>query len=211
MALDLEQEKSLLERIQKDRDSEAFVLLYRHYYPQLYGFILKRVAHTQAAEDIVSEVFFKILNNISKFSWQGVPFSAWAYTIASNETNRYFTKAGNSAVSFDYLQQEHGFDVESSENVAGELVEKERVEERSTAFRAVQQSLKKLPEKYQEALALRYFEQKSVLEVSEILGKKEGTIKSLLSRGVEKLRNQLEEDGATLSTLPGYTIDEDLS
>jgi len=37
-------------------------------------------------------------------------------------------------------------------------------------------------------LALRYFEQKSIKEIAAIIDKKEGTIKSLLSRGVSKLR-----------------------
>jgi len=45
--------------------------------------------------------------------------------------------------------------------------------------------------KYQEVIALRYFEQKTNSEISLILNKNEGTIKSLLSRGLEKLRNVL--------------------
>jgi RNA polymerase sigma-70 factor (ECF subfamily) len=45
--------------------------------------------------------------------------------------------------------------------------------------------------KYQEVIALRYFEQKSISEIGLILGKNEGTVKSLVSRGFEKLRNML--------------------
>ena len=55
-------------------------------------------------------------------------------------------------------------------------------------FLDVQKALKTLPEKYQEVIALRYFEGKSNKEIAEILGINEGTLKSLLSRGVEKLR-----------------------
>ena len=47
---------------------------------------------------------------------------------------------------------------------------------------------------YQEVIALRYFEGKNNKEIAEILDIKEGTIKSLLSRGLERLRmkcNQL--------------------
>ena len=46
-----------------------------------------------------------------------------------------------------------------------------------------------MPVKYQEVIALKYFEEKSIKEISEILGKKEGTIKSLISRGLQKLRD----------------------
>ncbi len=62
-------------------------------------------------------------------------------------------------------------------------------------FAKVQRSLKKLDIKYQEVLSLRFFEKKSIIEIAEILDKKEGTIKSLLSRGIEKLK--IEFNNAT--------------
>ena len=48
-----------------------------------------------------------------------------------------------------------------------------------------------LPIKYQDVIMLRYFERKSVKEIAEILNKKEGTVKSLLSRGIRRLKNLL--------------------
>lgn len=58
-------------------------------------------------------------------------------------------------------------------------------------FILVQKKLEKISVKYQEVIALKYFEEKSVREISEILNKKEGTIKSLISRGLQKLRDSL--------------------
>ena len=55
-------------------------------------------------------------------------------------------------------------------------------------FVAVLKELKAIPVKYQEVIALRYFEGKSNKEIVEILNINEGTLKSLLSRGLEKLR-----------------------
>jgi RNA polymerase sigma-70 factor (ECF subfamily) len=46
--------------------------------------------------------------------------------------------------------------------------------------------------RYQEVITLKFFEKKKLKEISEILGKKEGTIKSLLHRGLEKLKNLVE-------------------
>ena len=48
-----------------------------------------------------------------------------------------------------------------------------------------------LDPKYQDVISLRYYEQKSIREIAIILGKKEGTIKSLLSRGLDKVREQI--------------------
>jgi len=53
--------------------------------------------------------------------------------------------------------------------------------------------LKTLPVAYQEVIALRYFEGKELKEICLILNMKEGTLKSLLSRGVEKLRMQCNQ------------------
>ena len=72
--------------------------------------------------------------------------------------------------------------------------ERETMEKELQAFNdynRIRQNLLKLDLKYQEVIALRYFEQKTNTEISIILGKNEGTIKSLLSRGLEKLRNML--------------------
>ena len=54
-------------------------------------------------------------------------------------------------------------------------------------FLLIHSKLKHLSLKYQEVISLKYFEEKSIKEICEILNKKEGTVKSLLSRGIEKL------------------------
>jgi RNA polymerase sigma-70 factor (ECF subfamily) len=50
-----------------------------------------------------------------------------------------------------------------------------------------------LPDKYRQVIALRYFEELSIREIADILHKKEGTIKSLLSRGLEKLKKMIDD------------------
>jgi RNA polymerase sigma-70 factor (ECF subfamily) len=72
--------------------------------------------------------------------------------------------------------------------------EREVMEKELQAFNdynLIRTNLLKLDIKYQEVIALRYFEQKTNSEISDILDKNEGTVKSLLSRGLEKLRNML--------------------
>ena len=57
---------------------------------------------------------------------------------------------------------------------------------------AINESIRKLDIKYQDVIALRFFEHKSIKEIAIILDKKEGTIKSLLSRGIEKLKEKIK-------------------
>ncbi len=55
----------------------------------------------------------------------------------------------------------------------------------------IQKEIILLPQKYQEVLVLRFFEKKKIKEIAKILGKREGTVKSLIHRGLERIRLKL--------------------
>ena len=55
----------------------------------------------------------------------------------------------------------------------------------------------RLPERYQTILALRYFESLSCEEVALVVGTKVGTVKSLIHRGLKRLRREYETDRST--------------
>jgi len=77
--------------------------------------------------------------------------------------------------------------------LSDDRIEIESEMHRHEQFISVLKELKTLPLKYQEVIALRYFEGKDNKEISEILNINEGTLKSLLSRGVEKLRQKCNQ------------------
>lgn len=179
--MEIEKEKELVERAKTD--TIAFGELYDCYYSQIYGYILRRTASVQIAEDVSSEVFLKVLKNLRKFHWRGVPFSSWLYRIASNEVANYFKKGGNGHVSL--------------EKVSGSLDEIELLNtdielKKFDEYIVLHENISKLSIKYQEVITLRFFEDKQVKEIGEILGKSEGTVKSLLHRGLEKLGKLME-------------------
>jgi len=184
--MDLSEEKELIRQAQKAPD--AFAKLYDQYYPKIFGYILRRTANLEAAQDITSETFFKALRKLWQFQWRNVSFSSWLYKIASNEINQYFRKAEyKKSASLEELQ-EQGFEPISPHDPENELIEAQEKLEQHQDFLEIQVKIVRLPFKYQEVIALRFFEQKQIKEIAEILGKKEGTIKSLLHRAVEKLR-----------------------
>lgn len=185
--MELTQEKIIFEQIKQH--PEVFGQIFEEYYPKILAYTLRRVGHVQVAEDITSETFFKSFKSIPRFKWK-VSFSAWIYKIATNEINLYYRSGKYQHISLDVLTQ-NGFDFPSLTNVEQEVIEAETRLQRHQEFLSVQQELKKLPLKYQEVVALRYFENMKLSEISEILGKKEGTIKSLLSRGLALLREHL--------------------
>ncbi len=64
-------------------------------------------------------------------------------------------------------------------------------------YARLHESLKALPEKYQTVLVLRYFEGLPIGEVAQVVGKRTGTVRSLIHRGRKKLRRLMGKKGAT--------------
>jgi RNA polymerase sigma-70 factor, ECF subfamily len=185
--MDLKEEQELIAAAR--RNPQIFGKLYEEYYPGIFRYSLRRIADARIAEDITSETFFKALKNLWKFKWQNVPFSAWIYRIATNEINYYFRKGKYKPCSLESMM-ETGFDPPGQSDLETEIEEIDAQIKRHKDFLVIQQELKKLPVKYQEVIALRFFEDKKINEIAAILGKKEGTIKSLLSRGLDLLKEK---------------------
>jgi RNA polymerase sigma-70 factor (ECF subfamily) len=182
--MNLDEEKELIKRAKKDPD--VFGKIYDEYYLKIFGYTLKRVANIDIAQDITSETFFKAFKNLWKFRWQNIPFSAWLYRIASNETANFFRKKGRKTISLEGISE-----LISDSNPFAEIVEAQEQLKRHKEFLDLQKKISTLSLKYQEVITLRFFEKKQIKEIGEILGKKEGTIKSLLHRGLDKLRRQI--------------------
>lgn len=182
---ELKSEEELVKRAQHNR--EAFGELYDIYYQRILNFSLKRTANIQLALDITSVTFLKALNQIKKYHWRDVPFGAWLYRIASNEINDYYRKEGNKAARIDQISE-----LADTSDYADEINHAEEELSKHEEFLLLHKKIAELPEMYQEVITLKFFEKKKIREMVDILGKKEGTIKSLLHRGLEKLKEKMK-------------------
>jgi RNA polymerase sigma-70 factor (ECF subfamily) len=188
--MNISDEKELLKRVKKD--PQAFSLVYDKCYQPIFAYIFRRLGNYELARDITAETFLKAFQKIGWFEWRNIPLSAWLFRIATNEINLYFRKAKYTPSHLEetelhkYLQHEPGIETEKQAI--------ERSLQENMEFNTIREQLLQLDTKYQEVIALRFFEEKSIYEISSILGKKEGTVKSLLSRGLEKLRIAVERE-----------------
>jgi RNA polymerase sigma-70 factor (ECF subfamily) len=170
---------------------EAFSALFKLYYKAIFGYILRRTGNFDDAADIAADTFFKAYQQIGKFTYRGVSIKVWLYRIATNEVNQYFRHRQKTNVFFIWLEKE-------SETALTQFLDEDRKNweaelQGHTQYLTVLKNLKTLPNSYQDVIALRYFEGKDNKEITEILGIKEGTLKSLLSRGIEKLRKKCNQ------------------
>lgn len=169
----------------------AFGQVFDSWYKPIFGYIMRRTGDYDLSKDIAAETFLKAFLKISGFQWRGISLSAWLYRIATNELNQYYRSSKYKPQSLQQLLENP-----EMEKLLHQPADNERevMESELKAFNDYNLIREKLPQldiKYQEVIALRYFEQKTNSEISLILDKNEGTVKSLLSRGLEKLRNML--------------------
>ncbi len=171
---------------------EDFTEVYDEHFSTIFNYCYRRTGNFDVARDVTAETFLKAYLNIHKFVYKGVPISSWLYRIAINEINMYYRAKKYRPSLLSELP-------ESARSRTPELLTDERNAaewemEQHRQFIEVQRLLKQLPIKYQEVISLKYFEKLKTREISEILKKPEGTIKSLLSRGIQQLKRQLERN-----------------
>ncbi|HEX3629708.1 MAG TPA: sigma-70 family RNA polymerase sigma factor [Candidatus Dormibacteraeota bacterium] len=172
------EERELVEHAKED--PEAFGALYDRYFPQIYRFAYSRVRDQSLAEDVTSEVFFKALRNIKRYTYSGHPFSSWLYQITLNAVADHYRGAAGKEV-----ELEEGADMPSqAPAVVDEVVRRDR-------SRRVWAAINQLPQQQRTAMILKFSEDKKIEDIAVIMGKSAGAVKLLLHRGVERLRREL--------------------
>jgi RNA polymerase sigma factor (sigma-70 family) len=68
-------------------DDQAFAALYERFYTRVYNYASYRCPG--AAEDLAAQVFFRLVQNLTKYQPDRAPFSAWLFAIARNEVNQH--------------------------------------------------------------------------------------------------------------------------
>lgn len=182
-------EEKLLKELKND--PQKFSLIYEAFYKKIFGYIFRRTGDYDSAKDIAAETFLKAYAGIGNFKWRNISILYWLYRIATNELNKYFNSRKYLPESLNRIHEEYGIDVTDYSNAETERVELENELQKHRDYLTVNAMIKKLDAKYQSVISLKYFEHKSIKEIAIILDKKEGTVKSLLSRGIAKLKENI--------------------
>ncbi|MCI0583913.1 MAG: sigma-70 family RNA polymerase sigma factor [Chloroflexi bacterium] len=144
------------------------------------------------AEDVAQEAFVTAYRSLATWRGDG-PFGAWLARIAVRLAIRQASK--RRAVtwvrpSFDRPDDDHLAGLP-----AGRGTDPEGLALRGERQRSVRDAVARLDEPYREVVALRFFAERSLGEISTITGRPVGTVKTHLHRGLIRLRTRLEEGG----------------
>ncbi len=186
-------------------NAQAFDRLYARHRKPIFNFILRSVHSVELAEELMQEVFMRVIQNAQSYTKQA-KFTTWLYTIARNicidafrrQRHRVMLSLHQSAAS---RTQDDGPTLEQS-------IEDAEARERSednTFFREVHHSLEigleGLPPEQREVFLLREVSHLSYKEIADIVGTLENTVKSRMRYALEFLRRHLESKGVTLEDL----------
>jgi len=175
----IESEENLIRAAQLD--PRRFEPLYKNYYERIARFVYHRMDDKEMAFDITAQVFYKALENLSKYQIRGLPFSAWLFRIASNELNQWFRK--------NKTQRTLSIDRDGLRELKSDI-EENSAEVDKLLFDALQQ----LEEDEIELINMRFFEKRSFKEICEINELGESACKMRVYRALEKLKVILKKE-----------------
>ncbi|MHC4205063.1 MAG: RNA polymerase sigma factor [Planctomycetota bacterium] len=161
-------------------DTEAAGRLFDKYYSEILGYIYHCTYDGTISEDLTSNVFLAVFRHLGRYNWRQVPFRAWIFRVATNEVRMYWRR--QKRIKTISLQPDNEYIAESKDANSIEKAEE---------YRLLHKALLGLRIKYRSVIILRYFENKTITEICEITGKKEGTVKAQLHRGRARLQDIL--------------------
>jgi RNA polymerase sigma factor (sigma-70 family) len=157
--------------------SGALAELFERHHESLYRFCLRMVGDRHAAEDLVQDVFMKMLKYRKSFGGDS-GFTSWMLRIARNASVD-FLRYTSSRRRVEIHTDQEAVETTTTEAVASE-------QQRAALVR---QALAALPRRHREVLVLSRFEFKSYDEIAHVLGCSVGAVKVRAHRAMKQLRD----------------------
>jgi RNA polymerase sigma factor (sigma-70 family) len=178
---DIATENRLLARARL-KDQAAVSEIFERYFSPIYQFVRLKVEDGLLAEDIASEVFAKLIDNVGTRSGPRHSLRGWLFRVARNEIYRHFGKSRQ----LPLVTLEEWVPISSREDLELDII-------RSMNVESARQALRRLGSDQQEVLILRFGEGLNLQETADIMGKSTSAVKSLQFRAVNALRRALSE------------------
>jgi RNA polymerase sigma-70 factor (ECF subfamily) len=170
----------------REGDEAAFEELYERYRPSIYTYIYYRTNDAGLAEELTSEVFTRLVSKIWTLRIENGSLLPWLYTVARNLVIECYRQRARRQ--WLPLDEQLAADDSSSPSV--------RADQQLTQAQLAA-ALDSLTETQRQVILLKFVEGHSNAEVGKLLGKDEGSIKSLQHRGLAALRRVLATENTT--------------
>jgi RNA polymerase sigma-70 factor (ECF subfamily) len=168
--------------IKATRNLAAFERHYRRWVTPVYRYFRYRVNNNKEAEDLTSQVFLKVYEQLPNYTEKG-QFPAWLFTIVRHQIADHF-RSDPPVVPLEDIDLE-----DDQPNVLEQAT-------RSDELNHLNQLIHSLPESEQELIRLRFVAQLTYKDIATIQGSTRDAIRKQVSRLLDRLQDQMEEDHA---------------
>jgi RNA polymerase sigma-70 factor (ECF subfamily) len=189
-----------LETVDKARagDRMAFNQLTDQFQKQIYQMVYYRTNSRMDAEDITQDVFLQAYKHIRGLKSSAV-FRSWLFRIAVNRIRDFYRKKKFKSI-FGFVSMDKETFHETEAVAVDPAAEQEL--QRRDFWRQVEQMLVSLSRMEREVFLLRFFDQLSLKEMGQALGKNESTVKTHLYRALRKVKDTASRMDVSLEELP---------
>ncbi len=156
--------------------AEPLALLFERHHGQLYGFLFRITGHSATSEDLVQEVFLRVLRYKASFKLDA-PFRPWLYRIARNVLSDHWSRTRP-----DVSLEAHGGDLCATAPCAHAQLEAAQDQDRMA------QALARLSVEKRELLLLSRDPDLSYGQLGELYGCSPGALKVRVHRALQELR-----------------------
>lgn len=165
----------------KAGDLDKLGILFDRYKMPLYRYFYLRTGDKAASEDLVQNVFMRIIRYRERFQPVG-QFKSWMFSIAHNLGIDHQKKRA---------RRKKLDDTRDDERIESRTAEKNLLDCERLAL--LEKALQRLRGDYREVLILSRYQELKYHEIGEILGCSEGAVKTRIHRALKELKNLYHE------------------
>ena len=186
----MESEDNFLVKETRKGDKDAFGKLVDKYKIPVYNLAYRMIGDPTESEDVAQETFLRAYKNLNRFQTE-FKFSPWLFQICINICKNINKKRHRHKIISLFLKGDTGNTL--GERMMDESVpQEEGLLEKKEETQLLQRAVRGLPHRYQRVIVLRYYEELSYREISQILNISVFTVKTYLYRAREMLRDKLK-------------------
>lgn len=182
-------EKKILSELRKAQSFESgFRKLVQLYQERLYWHIRQMLDSHDDTDEVLQNTFIKVYKGIKHFRGDSKLYT-WMYRIATNESITFLKKKKKYAT----------IDLDHEESGLAHKLKADDYFDGNQATQLLKRALDCLPDKQRQVFVLRYYDELSYKEMSEILDTSVGGLKASYHHAVKKIETFVKENIDTLS------------
>ena len=158
-------------------NTDAFAELYRQNVTRVYRYHMAHTGNIKDSEDLTSQTFISVMEGLKSFRGTG-SLAAWILGIASRKRLMFF-RGRRPEVPLD-----------AALHIPGPSLPTDKAAYQRLRLESISHALRQIAPERAEAIILSYFGGLANREIAESLNKTEASVKMLISRGLQDLRER---------------------